>query len=219
MESEVQGVCVNVGCGTSPTPGWLNFDNSLSVRLAGLPLLPNLLRRAALLDDHQVEFIALARKHQIRCASATRLPVGSQKARVVYSSHMLEHLTRGDARAFVREAFRVLKPGGILRIVVPDLGKIVRDYGSDNDANRMVERTLLAADGSGLQSRLQLALIGPRNHRWMYDGPSLRALVAGEGFDSVAEVRPGETRIPDPGALDLAERADESVCVEGTRPW
>ena len=29
---------VNVGCGRTPTPGWLNFDNSPSVRLAHLPL-------------------------------------------------------------------------------------------------------------------------------------------------------------------------------------
>ena len=218
MKADAQGVCVNVGCGASPTPGWLNFDNSPSVKLAGIPLLPNILRRLGLLAGHQVEFIATSRKHQVRGASATRLPLESQVAAAVYSSHMLEHLTRNDARAFLREAFRVLKPGGILRIVVPDLGKIVRDYGTDHDANRMVERTLLAAEGSGVRSRLLLALVGPRNHRWMYDGTSLKALVEGEGFESVSEMRPGDTRIAEPGVLDLAERADESVCVEGVRP-
>jgi hypothetical protein len=37
------GIRLNVGCGLSPTPGWLNFDNSPSVRVAGWPVLSSVL--------------------------------------------------------------------------------------------------------------------------------------------------------------------------------
>lgn len=46
----------------------------------------------------------------------------------VYHSHVLEHFTKEDGEAFTAECFRVLKPGGVLRIVLPDLEGIMRNY-------------------------------------------------------------------------------------------
>ncbi len=52
----------------------------------------------------------------------------------------------------------------------------------------------------------------------MYDGDSLAKLVLEAGFADVLVVPAGSTRITDPGKLDLAERAEESVYVEALRP-
>lgn len=46
----------------------------------------------------------------------------------MYHSHVFEHLDRDDAEQFLAENVRVLKPGGVLRVVVPDLERICRDY-------------------------------------------------------------------------------------------
>jgi len=46
----------------------------------------------------------------------------------VYHSHILEHLDPGDGQKLIQECYRVLKPGGVLRIVVPDLECIARLY-------------------------------------------------------------------------------------------
>lgn len=40
----------------------------------------------------------------------------------------MEHFPKEKASAFINECFRVLKPGGILRVVVPDLENIVNEY-------------------------------------------------------------------------------------------
>ncbi len=56
------------------------------------------------------------------------IPATSQSVDVVYHSHLLEHLQEEDGEDLIRECFRVLKPKGILRVVVPDLEKICRDY-------------------------------------------------------------------------------------------
>jgi hypothetical protein len=61
-------------------------------------------------------------------------------------------------------------------------------------------------------------LVGPRHHLWMYDGNSLRALLERHGFVNASELPPGKTHIPETGALDLAEKADESVYVEAQKP-
>ncbi len=66
----------------------------------------------------------------------------------VYHSHVLEHIPRDKAPGFLRECLRVLRPGGILRVVVPDLETIARLY----------LRYLEAADGDETAGR---------RHEWM----------------------------------------------------
>jgi len=211
---------LNIGCGRTPTPGWRNFDNSPSLRLARLGGLPDLLGRLRLLGNAQREFIAFARDHAIEYGDATRglpLPAGSCDA--IYSSHMLEHLDREGADAFLREALRLLRPGGVLRLAVPDLRKPIEEYMERGDVDHFLAQAYVCVPRPRtVTDRLKMALVGPRHHQWMYDGPSLVALLTRHGFADPAVTPAGETRIPDPGALDLAEREDESVYVEATRP-
>jgi hypothetical protein len=62
------------------------------------------------------------------------------------------------------------------------------------------------------------SLVGFRGHRWMYDKVSLRKLVEEAGFEDIEVLEPGETRIPDPGQLDLREREEGSIYLEARRP-
>ncbi len=56
------------------------------------------------------------------------LPFPSAYAAVCYSSHVLEHLDRPGARRLLAECFRILKSGGVIRVVVPDLEQLAREY-------------------------------------------------------------------------------------------
>jgi predicted SAM-dependent methyltransferase len=56
------------------------------------------------------------------------LPYKDNQFDVVYHSQVLEHFPKERAADFLRECFRVLKPGGILRVVVPDLENIAGEY-------------------------------------------------------------------------------------------
>ena len=56
------------------------------------------------------------------------LPFKTASFDVVYHSHVLEHVDPSSGHALVMECLRVLKPGGVLRIVVPDLERIVELY-------------------------------------------------------------------------------------------
>ncbi len=89
---------VNIGCGSVFHPDWINLDV--------LPLAKNV------------------QSYDIR----ETLPFLSQEIDVCYSSHVLEHLSREQAKSFLIDCDRVLKPGGIIRIVVPDLEMIARNY-------------------------------------------------------------------------------------------
>jgi predicted SAM-dependent methyltransferase len=208
---------VNVGCGLTPTAGWINFDNSPALRLP-VPLL-KLMTVAGLASQESLKFSEAAPRLGIRRAVAWRLPLRNGSVGVVYSSHMLEHLEPVEARLFLREVRRVLNPGGVLRLAVPDLLKLVQDYLASGDADGFVSRTRLASPSYRTpRSRLRVIVAGARHHLWMYDGRSLGALLRAEGFVSPHELPPGETLIPNPAPLDLRERESESVYVEAFQP-
>lgn len=211
---------VNVGCGQTPTAGWRNFDNSPTLRLAKIPFMTELLGAVGLLSEPQRQFAAFAKAGAVEYADAVRhIPLPSGSVDVVYSSHMLEHLHPQAARAFLGEVRRVLHKGGWIRIAVPDLEFLVEQYRTDGDADALIRRTLLATPATqGALQRLQALLVGSRHHLWMYDGRSLGKLLQDCGFVEVQKVAAGTTRITDPGALDLAERSDESVYVEARNP-
>lgn len=214
------GMRINIGCGQTPTAGWRNFDNSMSLRLSGIPLVPGVLKRLGLLTDAQSKFIAFAKNSGVQYGDAVSgLNLGDGIAEVIYTSHMLEHLDRREAMRFLREAMRLLRPGGLIRIAVPDIHKLVSDYTASGDADAFVEATSMCSSRPiGFAGRLRSAIVGVRNHLWMYDGASLVKLLQSAGFSSVKVMPAGVTGIDSPGALDLHERSDESVYVEARKP-
>lgn len=89
---------LNVGCGASVHPDWINLDM--------VALVPGVM------------------VCDIRCG----LPFETATFDAVYHSHTLEHLDPSDAERFLRECHRILKAGGILRVVVPDLEDVIGAY-------------------------------------------------------------------------------------------
>jgi predicted SAM-dependent methyltransferase len=173
-----------------------------------------------MLNPSQAAYLAYCRANNINFADARRhIPHPSSSVAVVYASHMLEHLDRRDADAFLVEAYRVLEPGGVLRLAVPDLHRYITKYTETHDADALIHGMHTCVDRPrSLLGRLRAALIGPRHHQWMYDAQSLCALLQKHGFADVRALEAGNTGISDPGALNLHERADESLYVEGRKP-
>lgn len=56
------------------------------------------------------------------------IPFNNESFEVVYHSHVLEHFLKEDAIRLLKECNRVLKPNGIIRIAIPDLEQIARNY-------------------------------------------------------------------------------------------
>ena len=73
------------------------------------------------LDLHSGEHV---RRHDLR----KPLPFTDCVFDAAYSSHVLEHLTPEEGGRLLGEAHRVLRPGGVVRIVVPDLERLCSDY-------------------------------------------------------------------------------------------
>jgi len=112
---------INLGCGSRCHPAWINID----IAPCGPGVIAHDLSRG--------------------------IPLADNSCDVVYHSHLVEHLRPEDALRFMKECYRVLKAGGILRVATPDLERICRLYleklesatASDNDGARDYEWMLL----------------------------------------------------------------------------
>lgn len=210
---------VNIGCGRTPTDGWVNFDNSPAIKLANSPIRYKIAKATGLLNPPQIENIEWNKSNKIQFADATKsIPLNDSSAECIYTSHMFEHLSHDGAKNFLKEAKRVLKSGGVLRISVPDLKVAIDGYLQSNDADSFMQGIFVQAPPiSTIKQKLILFMSGYRHHQWMYDGASLTKLLEGMGFKDVEVCKDGYTKIPNADGLDLFERADQSVYVEGIK--
>ena len=215
-KNQTRSLKINIGCGDTPTKGWRNYDNSWSVRLAKKKILTYILWKSRFLSAAQHKFISFAKNANILWANGIkRIPENDSSVDVVYSCHMVEHIEKENVALLFKEARRILKSGGIIRLAVPNLKYQVDSYIKDGDADKFIESTLLTRKNpKTLIEKIKYLIIGDRNHQWMYDGKSICKLLSSSGFKEPRILEEGLTTIPDSGMLDLKERSPESVFDE-----
>jgi SAM-dependent methyltransferase len=190
----------------------VNVDYAVGARLARVPALR---RACGAIGLFQLDWPAGIVIHDLR----KPFPWPSRSAEAIYSSHTLEHFSRADGRQFVLECLRVLRPGGVLRLVVPDLRASVDRYLEGKvDAGEFLSTLGVDTEvpGEGWLRRW-LAPHVRFPHRCMYDGETLPALLREVGFETELE-DPFRSRIPDIDAVEHAERTTAAVIAEGVKP-
>lgn len=200
---------VNIGCGTSVAAGWINIDNSPNGRLSKYPLLKWILWKLRILSDrhYRVNWPEALLIHDVR----KRLPFPDSSIDYVYTSHFLEHNSLSDAKKLIADVFRILKSGGVFRVVVPDLA-----IGAQRYLNALQETPPNKEAAADFLNWLQLSRPGVRDpHLWMYDAPSLTAMLVEQGFANVVVRQFRQGRVPDCDVLD--NRGEDSLYIEAEK--
>jgi SAM-dependent methyltransferase len=202
---------LNLACGTRMHQGWNNVDFSPYARVARRPALAWLLGASGFLSEERKQRLAAVDPQIIAWDLRRGIPFPPETFDGVYHSHFLEHIESSCALGLLRQCHTVLKRGGILRVVVPDLELLVNDY------TRAVDRLKKHSDASLEQHQLAVAGLFDQMvrrdstgttqqtsrvryverlirgnaadtgelHRWMYDEFSLRDLLGKAGFRKV----------------------------------
>jgi predicted SAM-dependent methyltransferase len=138
------------------------------------------------------------------------LPLQESSVDAIFQEHVLEHFTLEKGLALTGECYRVLKPGGVLRIGVPDAKAYARAYLRDGGGP-------IASVRPGRPTRL-LALqevFYRHGHRTMYDFDTLALVCNAAGFETVEHRRFGDSRLaPCP---DSEHRRRETLYVEAVK--
>lgn len=201
---------LHLGCGSQVLEGWVNVDYALGAWCAKVPLFRPLNRRLRIFNldwDSRIHLHDLTR----------RFPWEDGTAQVVYSSHTLEHFSREHGRHFLGECHRVLEKNGIIRLVVPNLEHIARQYLSGQlpaDEFLQVLGVLYGTGTNPLKNRMAFLLEYP--HKCMYDTPTLKRALEETGFRATSR-GPYESDIPDIRQVELESRVQNAVIVEGRK--
>jgi predicted SAM-dependent methyltransferase len=171
---------LNVGCGAFPAAGFCNLDYDWA---------PGRL-----------------------CWDITKrpLPFPNSSLEGIYTEHCLEHISIESCGAVLREFRRILKPGGVVRIVVPDGGLYCELY-------------MRAMAGESVEfpypepGKLPMFYVNRIMHRWghqfIYDFNTMESMLKAAGFAIVERAKFGEGRNPKL-LVDQEERRVESLYVE-----
>ncbi len=162
--------------------GWLNADANFDAG-DGAPV------RNRIFTDGTGRHIL---SHVVERASA--LPVANHSLQLIYSEHMIEHMTplSGGGVNMLREAWRALAPGGVIRLVTPDLAKYVCDLADGGRRGFLVEHARAFPPMEPLETARGRppSLAGVVNnifrnygHEWIYDFGELRLAAARAGID------------------------------------
>lgn len=121
------------------------------------------------------------------------LPNGSFE--LVYSEHMIEHLTYAEGQHCLRECLRVLRPGGTIRVATPSLERLAALYDGGAVSERYVRwavDTLEPEIDAPLPGVVVNNFFRSWGHCFVYDPETLRHALLEAGFVDVEEVPLGE---------------------------
>jgi predicted SAM-dependent methyltransferase len=217
IRTESPIVKLNLGCGHIQPEGWVNVDGSNRAWLASrFGFLDWVLTRLGLLSptefNHKTHYADLSK----------RFPWSDDSVHYIFMGEMLEHFTRDDGLQVLHECYRVLRPGGRIRLRVPDNAMFWRRYLDEYQMihgkpraewtmhhsrwiemffrNICIKRTLLKSYG--------------HYHKWMYDEVSLILTLEQVGFISVARRKLHNSEIP---GIEQVETV-EDLTVEAVKP-
>lgn len=146
------------------------------------------------------------------CFDITRgIPLPSSRLRGIFTEHCLEHISYADCINVLRDFHRILKPGGVARVVVPD-GELYCSLYVRAQAGQSVSWPY--AENGRLPIYYVNRIMRDHGHRFIYDFDSMKEALLSVGFREVhrASFREGS----DPMLLiDQEQRSVESLYVEG----
>lgn len=220
---------INIGCGINVIDGdggWLNVDNSVVAKLRRLPFwhfLVKSLVQYKLLENFYISYPAV-KIVDIR----KKLPFQDESFKYIYCSQVVEHLYLWQLNEFILECHRILKPGGVMRILTPDLKKTVSLYNSldnkkfelnDNLSTKLISdhvnlifypRSWISEKKRGFLQRFIDSM--SEHHKYIFDFESYKSLSANAIFSKISEVETENSNFPN--AIDLDKYQDTSLQVE-----
>jgi predicted SAM-dependent methyltransferase len=134
------------------------------------------------------------------------IPFADETVSAVFHEHFLEHVPFEIGFTVTQECRRVLRPGGVLRIGVPDAGACLASYAglAGDDWARSAPTPMIAV----------LRLFYEHGHVAMYDAQTLVALCLAAGFAEATRFESGRGRL---GSADSPERASGTLYIEAVK--
>jgi len=147
------------------------------------------------------------------------LPLPDESVTHCFSEHCVEHVTAPDGFRFFKECYRILKPGGMIRITVPSIESVFHTM--TPEYIRWVKE---AGFGDGTERGAIEHLITNHGHLACWSVGTLKAAIFAAGFEKVYDFAVGESAVQEFCNIEghgkvIGENNNriESICVEGSK--
>jgi SAM-dependent methyltransferase len=190
----------NLGCGTQLYKDFLNIGHWDNLEQGGLYKDLNGTKDTYMLN------------HDLRDG----IPAKDNSLDLIYHAHMLEHLSYVDGITFINECYRVLKPNGIMRILVPDLELWINAYHNKNRFFFEEYRKVLDKDIYVTNASIFMGMLHNHDHKCGYDFESLSWIVGRAGFKNIIRTLYADSTIENINDIEpqIPLRVMETLCVE-----
>jgi predicted SAM-dependent methyltransferase len=176
------GLKLHLACGPNIKPGWLNID-------------------------------LFARRADLRLDLREPFPFADSSVAVIYSEHFFEHLAYpGEVGHMLRESLRVLQPGGLFSVGVPDTEPLLEAYATGDEATfrRYQERWHPSWCDTHVH-QVNYHFRQGTQHKYAYDFETLARILETAGFEQITR------RTFDP-SLDSEARREGTLYVDARKP-
>jgi len=174
---------LNWGCGTLPTPGWINSD---------------------IKEDQAVDVV---------CDILEGLPLEGDSIDYAVSIHALPELRLPDLVPALMELRRVLVPGGVLRLALPDLDRAIRAY-LDGDRDYFL---VPDSDARAPGAKFVTQMLWYGYSKSLFTADFIAELLERAGFREITPCSYRQTAGPYPEIVELDNRPEESLFVEARK--
>ena len=178
------GLHVNLGCGYRPMKDWINVDQARGPEV------------------------------QVVWDLTRGLPFTDSSCSAVFSEHMIEHITKEAAVRLLCECYRVLEPGGVLRMSTPDAELFLRSYAGDQ---KFLAHSGFSQPIDTPVDRVNYMMREYGQHVWAYDEELLTLMFKRAGFKRIERRRLGVSAHPRMNNIDFEAREFESLYLEGMK--
>ncbi|MER2265795.1 DUF6625 family protein [Methylobacterium oxalidis] len=193
---------LELGAGPNSKLGWLGTDLHARTSSSGAPIVALDATKPFMIPDESFDY--------------------------VYTEHMIEHLSFPDGLNMLGECHRILRPGGVLRIVTPSLGFLLKIISPDRtpleERYRYWSVTATIADPPAVTNALFLNnFVRAWGHQFIYDNETLRLALQLAGFREIEACEINVSRHPELQSLECEERipagflALESMIIEAVK--
>ena len=200
-------VMVNLGCGYIGHDDWINVDWGILGFINKYPVFKKIIFGLGLAPasynrqwPKNLRLINL-RKH---------FPFPDNSIDFIFTAHFVEHLEKHETVRLFRPCYRALEPGGTIRVVVPDLDVVVKQYlGNPNPIERVDILNnhfwgVLPKQDTPPSLHERILSLFARGHNWFYNFEYMKKILMLAGFDEARIIRCGfrQGQVPNLDSLD-----------------
>ena len=199
-------VKLNLGSGLQVAPKWINIDGSFNAFFAKFPqIIKKIAYKISNVNKNYTlkEYLLILKENRFVFYNLIYgIPIKDNSVDYLFSSHFLEHISYLETQNFLKNSYKCLRTGGVIRITIPDLEYVFNLYSKGEKKKAL---------GFFFNSPFN----GFEKHKYLYDYDMLKEELLKVGFCNITKCDYRRGKTPDLDYLD--NRPDETLFVEANK--